>query len=84
MSNPTGLPNPFTDAEIAYICDNHHNTPVEQMARHLGRGNQTIYKHMDENSLKVYRSVFSNYKRKAIAAIKTKSEFFEYDKNWII
>lgn len=80
MSNITGLPRPLTDSDIAYIRDNHHNTPANAMAKHLGRTGKTIRTHMDENGLKIFRSREYSYQR----PVPTKSEFFEYDKKWII
>lgn len=76
----TGLPNPLTATDISYIRANHHNTPANVIAKHLGRANITIYNYLDDNGLKVYSSRITKQQHKP----RTTSEYFVYDKNWII
>lgn len=73
-------PKPFSDADKAYILANHHNTPVNTMAKYIQRGNQTIYDYLDANGLKV----FSPRASKRVPKGRVKTGFFEYDKRWII
>lgn len=66
---------PLTDSEIAYIRENHHNTPTKVMAKHLGRADLTIRKYMVQNGLTICKKV---------RGVSTESEFFQHDKNWIV
>jgi len=65
-----GTRNPLNDAEKEYIRQNHHNTSVVDMSRHLKRTAGTIYLFMDAEELTVYNTKPQYYQRRVPDKVK--------------
>lgn len=73
-------PSVLTDSEQSTILANHHNTPVLQFMKQFKRGAKIIYEFLDNNNITPYQTVPGRPKTRQ----DKQTEFFEFDKEWII